>query len=87
MAKKSRAQYTSKGQRVSVRKDVLKANRRDRSYVDRKLAQFKAHAKGKPTYLTHKKGEYDPKHKIDASAEEVKNMGEYKMINRPNSSA
>ena len=51
MAKKSRTAYTSKGERVSVSLQTRKDMRADRSYLDKRIAQYAAHAKGKKTSL------------------------------------
>ena len=64
MASKSKTPYTSKGMGRNVNKDTLKAMRRSRTFITRKLAQMVAHKAGKKTLLTD---------------DETKHMGPYKM--------
>jgi len=52
MAVSKRTKYTSKGERNSVSKELTKAVKNDRSYVDKTLAQLKHWARGKRTMVT-----------------------------------
>ena len=51
MAKKKRTKYVSKGERRSVKKELTKAVRRDRSSLEREIAKLDALAKGKVAYV------------------------------------
>ena len=50
--KRTRTKVISKGQRDSISKDLLKAVKRDRPFVERTLNQLKQWAKGKRTMVT-----------------------------------
>ena len=48
---KKKLPYTSKGERRSVAKAICKTLRRERTNLDRVLAQYDAHKKGRKTLL------------------------------------
>tara|TARA_Y100000310_G_scaffold283869_1_gene306158 strand:+ start:38 stop:295 length:258 start_codon:yes stop_codon:yes gene_type:complete len=50
-AVKKRAPYISKGERCSVARAICKTLRRERTTLDRVLAQYDAHKKGRKTLL------------------------------------
>lgn len=52
MGKKSRTSQTSKGERINVRKDILKELRREYKFVDKTINQINAFKKGKNVMVT-----------------------------------
>ncbi|ASE99754.1 hypothetical protein [uncultured virus] len=50
--KKSRTKQTSKGERVSVRRDVLKEIKAERAPIQSAINKLEAHSLGKKTWVT-----------------------------------